>query len=361
MTANPTAPMADLLAAPPAHSPAVPTALSPAAPAALSPAELSLTAAWIASLQLPSGMIPWYQGGHADPWNHMEATMALATAGRWPEVERCFAWLAANQLTDGSWCTFYLPDGVVEPRRDPNVCAYVATGTWWCWLLGGGGGVLERAWPVLDRALSWCLRYQAPGGEIPWSVGPDGVPGTFALLTANSSLQQSLRCGARIAAVLGYDRPQWSAAADRVAAAVVSRPSAFVPKHRWAMDWYYPVLTGALGGDAARRHLAERWDAFVEPGLGSRCVADQFWVTPAETAECSMAAARAGLRTEAEQLLAWTRHMRDDDGAYWTGCAHPECVRFPGGQRSTYSAAAVVIADHVLHRRSPAAAIFAGR
>jgi hypothetical protein len=53
--------------------------------------------------------------------------------------------------------------------------------------------------------------------------------------------------------------------------------------------------------------------------------------------------------------------MRDDDGAYWTGCAHPECVRFPGGQRSTYSAAAVVIADHVLHRRSPAAAIFAGR
>jgi hypothetical protein len=71
-----------------------------------------------------------------------------------------------------------------------------------------------------------------------------------------------------------------------------------------------------------------------------------------------MAAARAGLADEAGQLLAWTRHLRDSDGAYWTGCAHPDCVRFPGGQRSSYSAAAVVIADHVLHGRSAAAATF---
>ena len=60
----------------------------------------------------------------------------------------------------------------------------------------------------------------------------------------------------------------------------------------------------------------------------------------------------------AAKLLAWTRHLRAGDGAYWTGCAHPECVRFPGGQKSTYSAAAVIIADHVLSRRSPAAVVF---
>ncbi|MGH9104487.1 MAG: prenyltransferase, partial [Acidimicrobiales bacterium] len=127
---------------------------------------------------------------------------------------------------------------------------------------------------------------------------------------------------------------------------------------RWAMDWYYPVLTGVLEGVAAARRMAERWGAFVAPGLGARCVSDRFWVTAAETAECAMAAGRAGLAEEAERLLAWTSHFRDRDGAYWTGCAHPECVRFPGGQRSTYSAAAVVIADHVLHRGSPAASIF---
>ena len=51
--------------------------------------------------------------------------MALAAGGRWAEVERAFDWLAPNQLADGSWCTFYLADGVIEPRRDPNVCAYL--------------------------------------------------------------------------------------------------------------------------------------------------------------------------------------------------------------------------------------------
>lgn len=326
--------------------------------AGLSAAEVTQTAAWIATLQRPSGMVPWYRAGHADPWNHVEATMALAAGGRWAEVALAFEWLAASQLPDGSWCTFHLPDGILEPRRDPNVCAYVATGAWWCWQLGGGRELLDAAWPLIDRGIDWCLQYQRPGGEIVWSVGPDGVPGSFALLAANSSLHHSLRSAVLVAEALGHDRRHWSAAANRVAAAVAGPPGSFVPKQRWAMDWYYPVLSGALRGQAAHGRLLERWDDFVEPGLGVRCVADRFWVTPAETAECAMAAARAGMGTEAAQLLAWTRHLRDDDGAYWTGCAHPECVRFPGGQRSTYSAAAVLIADHVLYRRSPASAVF---
>jgi hypothetical protein len=324
----------------------------------LSPAEIDQTGAWIASLQLPDGMVPWYRGGHADPWNHVEAVMALAAAARWAEVERGFAWLEGQQLPDGSWCTFYVADGVTEPRRDPNVCAYPATGAWWCSQLGGGTAWLEMVWPMIERAVNWCLGYQRPGGEIVWSVGPDGVPGDFALLAANSSLQQSLRCAVKIAAALGHDRDDWTAAAGRISKAVAEKPLTFAPKQRWAMDWYYPVLTGAVSPGEGRRRLSGRWDEFVAEGLGARCVADNFWVTAAETAECAMAANRAGCSAEAEKLLHWTRHLRADDGAYWTGCAHPDCVRFPGGQKSTYSAAAVIIADHVLGARSPAAAVF---
>lgn len=325
----------------------------------LSIPEIEQTAAWLASCQLRTGMVPWYAGGHADPWNHTEAAMAMAAGGRWAEAERCFAWLAGQQLEDGSWCTFYVADGVVDPRRDPNVCAYIATGALWCARLQGGRGILEELWPVIDRAVSWCLRYQNPTGEILWSVGPDGVPGDFALLAANSSLQHSLRCALAVARALGHDREHWLHAANRAATAVAERPGDFAPKDRWAMDWYYPVLSGAVGGAAARRSLQARWGEMVTRGLGVRCVADRPWVTAAETAECAMAAGAAGLDEEAMDLLAWTRHLREPDGAYWTGCVHPECVRFPGGQKSTYSAAAVVIADHVLHRRSPAAEVFA--
>jgi hypothetical protein len=325
----------------------------------LSQREIAMTAGWLASVQLPNGMVPWYRGGHADPWNHMEATMALAAGERWDAVERAFEWLASSQLPDGSWCTFYVQDGVEDPRRDPNVCAYVATGAWWCYLLGGGRGALAVAWPMVDRAVSWCLRHQRPGGEFVWSVGPDAVEGGFALLAANCSLQQSLRSAASIAGLLGERRPSWQLAAREASDAAVRRPGSFAAKRRWAMDWYYPVLTGALEGNDARARLQARWDEFVMSGLGVRCVADQEWVTAAETAECAMAAARAGLPAPAEALLTSTRHLRDqDDGAYWTGCAHPGCVRFPGGQKSTYSAAAVLIADHVINRRSPAAGVF---
>ena len=325
----------------------------------LSPAEIKQTAAWIASLQLPNGMVPWYRGGHADPWNHVEAIMALAAAGRWAEVERGFGWLAAQQLPDGSWCTFYVADGVTEPRRDPNVCAYLATGAWWCAQLSEDGtALLELLWPMIERAVTWCVGYQRPRGEIVWSVGPDGVPGDFALLAANSSLQQSLRSAAQLAGALGHDRHDWVTAADRISRVVAEEPSVFAPKQRWAMDWYYPVLSGAVVAAEGRRRLALRWGEFVAEGLGTRCVADNFWVTAAETAECAIAAHRAGYGPEAAKLLGWTRHLRAGDGAYWTGCAHPQCVRFPGGQKSTYSAAAVIIADHVLGLRSRAAALF---
>ena len=46
-------------------------------------------------------------------------------------------------------------------------------------------------------------------------------------------------------------------AADVMAEAVRNRPEVFEPKTRWAMDWYYPVLTGVLTGEAAKARLAE--------------------------------------------------------------------------------------------------------
>jgi hypothetical protein len=328
--------------------------------ASLSGEEVAETAAWLASEQLPSGLFPWYRGGHGDPWNHVEAAMALAAAGHWVGVERAFAWLGKNQLPDGSWCRFYVEDGVTDSRRDPNASAYVATGAWWCALAGGGRSFLEWAWAMVERGVTWCLGQQRPGGEVAWSSSPDGVPGGFALLAATCSVQHSLRSAARVAAALGHDRKEWLAAAERARTAVrnaiegAEGANAFARKDCWAMDWYYPVLTGALEGKAARSRICERQGEFIEPGFGARCVSRRQWVTAAETAECSVAFAKAGFSEEASKLLSWTRHFRDGAGAYWTGCAHPGCARFPFGQRSTYSAAAVLIADHVLSGKSAA-------
>ena len=54
------------------------------------------------------------------------------------------------------------------------------------------------------------------------------------------------------------------------------------------MEWYYPVLGGAVRG-ARPDTIDERWDEFVVPGLGIRCVDNRPWVTGAETCELVMA------------------------------------------------------------------------
>jgi len=328
--------------------------------APLTELETSETADWIASVQRRDGMIPWFYGGHCDPWNHVEAAMGLALAGRIQNAERAYQWLIDSQLPDGTWCRYYFAEGVEDPRRDPNVGAYVATGSWWHYLLTGDLGFLEEMWPVIEGAIQFVLRLQQPGGEVLWSMDPDGRVARYALLTSTSSIHQSLRCAIAVAERLGFERPEWELAADLIVEAIVHRPESFAPKYRWAMDWYYPVLSGALNGEVGRERLQGRWQEFVLPGIGVRCVADQHWVTAAETAECVVALDAVGLRTEAETLLDWTRHLRDHDGAYWTGCVHPECVRYPGGERSTYTAGAVLLADHALYGFGPAAGLFRG-
>jgi hypothetical protein len=305
-------------------------------------------------------MIPWYRGGHCDPWNHVEAAMALSVAGWTNEAVLAFEWLASKQHDDGSWCRYYLADGVEDPRRDPNVSAYVATGAWWHFLVTGDADFLEGTWSVIDRAVGFAVGLQRPGGEVAWSADPDGRHASYALLTSTSSIYHSVRAALAVAGCLGYDRPEWELAAQKMAEAVLDRPGSFAPKDRWAMDWYYPVLSGALGPQEARTRLEARWEDFVMDGVGVRCVSDQPWVTAAETAECAIALDAAGIKTRAAVLLQATRHMREDDGSYWTGCVHPECIRYPGGERSSYTAAAVVIAEHCLHGQGPAAGIFRG-
>jgi len=326
----------------------------------LSAGEVRATGEWIASLQTPAGMIPWYPAGHADPWNHVEAAMALDVAGRRREAERAYEWLRAEQHPDGGWCHYYLQDGVEDPRRDPNAVAYLATGLWWHHLIWDDLALLEEMWPTLDAALGFVLGLQQPGGEVLWSLDADGVRGRYALLTSTSSIHHSLRCGVAVAECLGEERPEWELAAGWAAHAVDHRPEAFAAKDRWAMDWYYPVLCGAIRGDEGRRRLRSGWDRFVLDGVGVRCVSDRPWVTAAETSECVMALDAVGLDEQAASLADWTRHFRDDEGAYWTGCVHPDCVRFPGGERSSYTAAAVLLADHVLSGTSPASGLFRG-
>jgi MMP endo-(1,4)-3-O-methyl-alpha-D-mannosidase len=336
-------------------------AVVPHLPGVIDADEVASTGAWIASVQRPDGMIPWFEGGHCDPWNHVESAMALSVAGFHDEAVLAYRWLAESQLPEGSWFNYYLAgSGVKDPRLDTNVCAYVATGTWHHFCVTEDRRHLEAMWPVVEAALGFVLRFQREDGAVLWSADPDGRPGRYPLLTGSSSIYHALRCGVACAESLGHERPDWELAAGRIAHAIAHRPGAFEPKDEFAMDWYYPVLSGALEGDSALSRIDRSWDTFVMEGLGVRCVSTGPWVTAAETAECALALDCAGRRDEALKLLVWTRAHRHVDGSYWTGIVYPERTTFPYDERTTYTAAAVVLAADALSNCTAGAGLFRG-
>ena len=69
----------------------------------------------IAAVQRHDGMIPWFDGGHCDPWNHVEAAMALTVCGLVDEAVDAYRWLAGRQLPDGSWFNYYQGDARQGP------------------------------------------------------------------------------------------------------------------------------------------------------------------------------------------------------------------------------------------------------
>jgi len=327
----------------------------------LTPAELRQTLDSIAATQHRDGCIPWFPGGHADPWDHVEAAMALDVGGGHRQaVERAYEWLLRTQRPDGA-LAFYYRDGEVEdPKLDANHSTYLAAGVWHHVQLTGDNGFLEEMWPVVEAAVEFALSLQRDSGEIVWMRLPDGTPGDYALLTASSCIHLSLRCAVALAERLGHERPDWELALGSLAHAVGHRPEAFEYKDRFSIDWYYPVLGGVLTGQRARVRLFDRWETFVVPGRGVRCVADQPWITPAETCEAVMAMSVAGLDREARQLFEWVQYLRDDDGSYWTGHNYVEQDHYPEGERTTWTAAAVVLAHEVLSRNGATRSLFLG-
>jgi hypothetical protein len=332
----------------------------PELPGVLTSHEIAESATQLAALQRDDGMIPWFPGGHCDPWNHVEVAMALSVCGRLDEAEAAYRWLRSTELGDGSWFNYYQGGRVKDARIDTNVCAYVATGVWHHYCVTSDDAFLAANFAMVARALDFVLRFQLSDGTIRWSLDATGRHEPYALLTGSASIFHALRCGVAAAEALGTARPDWELAAGRLGHAVAHHPGSFAPKNEFAMDWYYPVLCGALTGDAAHRRIDAGLATFVIPGLGVRCVSTNDWVTAAETAELAMALEAIGRADEARSILRCTAGHRRADGSYWTGIAYPELSTFPGEETTSYTAAAIILAVDALSSTSPAAGVFRG-
>jgi len=331
----------------------------PALPGLLSAEGVRATARTIAAAQERSGAIPWFAGGHVDPWDHVECAMALSAGRERAAAERAYDYLRRTQAPDGSWPAKVVAGRVVDALRETNQCAYVAVGVWHHLLITADERFAWRMWPTVRRAIDFVVGHQTERGEIRWSVTETGAAPDEALLTGSSSTLQAIRCALALAEWVGDPQPDWELAAGRLAHVLTSHPESFLDKARYSMDWYYPVLGGALRDAAGRERLSVRWDDFVVDGLGARCVDDQPWVTGAETCELVLALDTVGQDAEARALLREMQHLREPDGSYWTGYQFHERINWPD-EHTTWTAAAVVLAADALSGATAGSGIFRG-
>ncbi len=334
----------------------------PEVPGLITADEVAETVDAIAAIQEPDGNIPWTPGHHTDPWNMVEAAMALDVGGRAADAERAYEWLASMQRPDGCWHAYTVGREISDPTLDTNVSGYIANGVWHHYLSTGDTGFLERFWGVVEPAVDYVLSHQRESGEVAWR-GDDPTYG--ALLTGSSSLHASLRCAIAVAERLGRERPDWELSLGSLAIAIAHRPHVFLDKDRWAMDWYYPILGGALRGPAAQARVAAGWDRFVVEGRGVRCVADRPWITAAETCELVMALDAIGADQAARDLFGWVQFLRAEGGGYWTGANFEDEAFHGDGQlypveQPTWNSAAVVLAANALGGDGPTAGLFRG-
>jgi len=303
---------------------------------------------FICKTQLPSGAIPWYQAGVTDPWDHVECAIALDTYGQFKAAHRAYQWLREVQNSDGSWWYTYLEDKPQELAKDSNHSSYVATGVWYHYLVTHNKNFLHEMWGVVERGINFTLNLQQPEGEILWARDEKGGAWPSAPLVSCACIWKSLQDARKIAEALGYQRPNWQAAADRLYEAIKGKPHLFNTRgdneRSYAMNWYYPVLTGISQGQEALGRIDEQWDDFIVDGWGCKCSLDQPWVTTAETCELILALIKIGDKTRANSLLKWILDWRDHDGGFSTGIRLPEKIIYPEGEKTTWTAAGVVLA-----------------
>ncbi len=331
----------------------------------------------ILELQQQDGQIYWIDGGIFDPWNHTLSAMALHVAGYVDAANHAFAYIQTIQRTDGSLpgqCGASAPLDAAnrhvladqaKPLTDTNFAAFSITGVYHQYISTQDKAQLINALPMVIAARDFVLAHQSPHGEIAWRRKEPGeqLEQIDALRTGNCSIYKSLLAAAAIEEICGRSGDISMNAAKNVHRALTQKPFRFdrtwQSKSRFAMDWYYPVLTGIVTGSTAETMIHHRYDEFVERGLGCRCVVDEPWTTTAETCELAMALLAIGQQKRARALLDDLAPLRADQGGFWMGWQSKENIIWPV-ERPAWTAAAMILALDATYQITPAHTVLVG-
>ncbi|MFL0800159.1 MAG: prenyltransferase [Agarilytica sp.] len=319
---------------------------------------------YILSCQRADGAILWFEDGKLDPWDHTEAAMGLSINGDFKGFRHAFDWLINIQNSDGSWFAKYygaLTDEDLDRAKiETNFVAYPACGLWHYFLISQDIDYVQRAFPYIEKAINFVLSHQSEEGDIQWACSSQETLPKDALITACASILRSLECAIMLAERLDIPHT-WTPHYIKLADTLKNKPWRFdrtwEPKTRFSMDWFYPILSGIYSKEEAQQRLNVRWDEFVHPEYGCRCVNDEPWVTIAESCELTLALIASGQQSKAHKLFNQLLRWQDEDGGFWTGYTYRDKVIWPK-EKTTWTAAATLLALDALENITPASTLF---
>ena len=307
---------------------------------------------YITKCQNRLGAIAWEPNGKVDPWDHVESIMALNLLDFKEEALKGFDWLISSQEQDGSWYSEYQGEKITNLNKETNFCAYISSGALHHFLNFKERSFLEKIWPTLKKSIEFVISGQTDEGDILWAKDDNEEWMDDSLLTGCASIFKSLNDFNKIAKTLGYEEFILKEEIKNLKDSIINKSERFdrtwESKARNSMDWYYPVLCGIHNKQDSKKIINERWDEFVVPGLGCKCVSEEPWVTVAESCELILALNKIDEKKTALEIFENISRLIDQkDKLFWTGYVYKDDKFWPI-EKPSWTAAAVVLAANSL-------------
>jgi hypothetical protein len=313
-------------------------------------------------VQFLSGAIPSNQDGSHDPWDHLEAVMGLTTLGYKDQALNGLHWMASNQNEDGSWYNLYQDNKPLELNKQTNYASYIAVAVWHFYLLNNDIHFLKNFWEPVKKGVLFSLSLQHSNGAIAWNIDKYEKIDEDYLLTGCSSIAKSLECAIAICQVLDHKsfELEWRESHSKLIVALENPAEIFDLKKdrsRFSMDWYYPILGGINSKKRIVSLIEMIKNSFWIKDLGIKCVADEPWVTVAETSECSIAFKKIGEDKIASELLLNAIAIVDSHDIPYMGWQFNENIYWPE-ETPSWTAAACILAADANNKLTPGADLF---
>ena len=290
---------------------------------------------WIISNQSSSGAIFWDEKGKCDPWDHCECLIALAIYEEWEHFWRGVNWFITNLNEDGLIYAEFQNEKPSKLHYESHHAPYIIMPLIQASLIDKEQNYkkiltneqllkLENIFEVLDD-------FKDEDGYFYWAKDSNGYSDN-SLITASMSIFLSLV--AKDKSFPKFNTEMWQEKFNRDG----------VDRSRFSMDFYYPFLAGIKNN---KKEFLDLLDNYYVKGLGVKCVAEEPWVTIAESSECVISALIHDNENIAKKIFNDIQQFQNKDGIFPTGYQYDMEIFWPE-ENSTWTNAAVIIAAHAL-------------